>query len=90
MRVDVEPADPARWGTLLRKSPLSWDWLYLWSNYHLEHHYFPGVPFYRLTELRAALDPWFRQRGVPERGYAELLWSWLGRNRIPHTNWASP
>lgn len=86
---DVEPGDPARWGTLMRKSPLTWDWLYLWSNYHLEHHYFPGVPFYRLTELRAALDPWFRERGVPERGYAELLWSWLGRNRAPHTNWAS-
>lgn len=87
---DVEPADPARWGTLMRKSPLTWDWLYLWSNYHLEHHYFPGVPFYRLTELRAELDPWFQARGVPERGYAELLWSWLGRNRAPHTNWASP
>jgi len=87
---DVEPGDPARWGTLMRKSPLGWDWLYLWSNYHLEHHYFPGVPFYRLTELRAALEPWFLKRGVPERGYAELVWSWLGRNRAPHTNWASP
>ncbi|MFN7951406.1 MAG: fatty acid desaturase [bacterium] len=85
---DVEPSIPARWGTLMRKSPYLWDWLYLWSNHHLEHHYFPGVPFYRLTALRAALDPWFREHAVPERGYAELLWSWLGRNRSPHTNWA--
>jgi len=85
---DVDPSSPARWGTLMRRSPWLWDRLYLWSNHHLEHHYFPGVPFYRLPALRAALDPWFREHGVPERGYAELLWSWLGRNAVPHTDWA--
>ena len=29
-----------------------WDFLFLNSNYHLEHHYFPGVPFYRLPQVR--------------------------------------
>ena len=42
-----------------------WEIVYLWSNYHLEHHYFPAVPFYRLRELNAALTPFFeRGRGA--------------------------
>jgi fatty acid desaturase len=84
---DVEPTDPARWGTLLRPSPWLWDPLYLWSNYHLEHHYFPKVPFYRLRALRRAVEPFFRERGVPSRTYGRLLWGWFVRNRTPHTNW---
>ena len=83
----VDPTDPARWGTLLRPSPWFWDPLYLWSNYHLEHHYFPKVPFYRLRALRRALEPFFRERGVPARTYGGLLWRWFVRNRTPHTNW---
>ncbi len=38
---DIDPADPAKWGTLMRGSWF-WDLVYLNSNYHLEHHYFPG------------------------------------------------
>ena len=30
-----------------------WDFAFLNSNYHLEHHYFPGVPFYRLPRCSA-------------------------------------
>jgi fatty acid desaturase len=84
---DVEPSDPARWGTLLRRSPWLWDRLFLWSNYHLEHHYFPKVPFYRLGRLRRSLDPFFAGRHVPARTYGGLLWDWFVRNRVPHTNW---
>jgi fatty acid desaturase len=84
---DVDPADPARWGTLLRRSPWFWDRVYLWSNYHLEHHYFPKVPFYRLPRLRRALDPFFRRRGVPARTYGGLLYDWFVKNRVPHTRW---
>jgi fatty acid desaturase len=87
---DVEPSDPARWGTLLVRSPFLWDRLFLWSNYHLEHHYFPKVPCYRLPALRRALEPFFRARGVPARTYRGLLWDWFGRNRAPHTNWRRP
>lgn len=85
---DVVPADPARWGTLLARSPLLWDVLFLWSNYHLEHHYFPRVPCYRLPALRRALDPFFRARGVPVRTYAGLLRDWFLANRVPHTDWS--
>jgi fatty acid desaturase len=84
---DIDPGDPARWGTLMRRSPYLWDLLYLWSNYHLEHHYFPGVPAYRLPALRRALVGFLARRGIPERGYGELVWQWLVRNRQPHANW---
>ena len=83
----IDPADPAHWGTLLHRSPWWWDILFLWSNYHLEHHYFPGVPAYRLPALRRALQPFFDRRRIPERTYWELLWEWFVRNRAPHTNW---
>jgi fatty acid desaturase len=87
---DVDPEDPARWGTLLRPSPLLWDRLFLWSNYHLEHHYFPRVPCYRLPALRRALDPFFAARRVPARTYGGLLWDWFVGNRVPHTDWSLP
>ncbi len=84
---DVEASDPARWGTRMRRS-LFWDWAFLFSAYHLEHHYFPGVPLYNLRRLNRALEPFFEARGVPARSYGWLLWQWLGRNRAPHTRWA--
>jgi fatty acid desaturase len=84
---DVDPNDPAAWGTLLNKSPFFWDRVFLFSNYHLEHHYFPRVPCYRLPALRRVLDPFFAQRGVKPRTYGGLLWDWFVRNRIPHTRW---
>jgi fatty acid desaturase len=49
---DIDPTDPAKWGTLMR-GHWFWDFVYLNSNYHLEHHYFPGVPFYRLPKCSA-------------------------------------
>lgn len=87
---DVVADDPARWGTLLRRSPLLWDVLFLWSNYHLEHHTFPGVPCYRLPALRRALDPYFAAHGAPSRTYLGLLRDWFLGNRVPHTDWSGP
>lgn len=84
---DVDPADPAHWGTLIRPSPLFWDRVFLWSNYHLEHHYFPRVPFYNLPALHRLLRGFFEARGIRPRTYGGLLWDWLGRNRTPHTDW---
>ena len=84
---DVDARDPARWGTLLRPSPFFWDVVYLWSGYHLEHHYFPGVPCYRLPALRRALRPFLEARHVPARSYAGLLFDWFVRNRPPHADW---
>jgi fatty acid desaturase len=83
---DIDPSDPGRWTTLV-KGHWFWDFAFLNSNYHLEHHYFPGVPFYHLPALQRALQPFFRDRGITPRTYGGLVCDWLIRNRAPHTNW---
>ncbi len=84
---DIDPSDPAKWGTLMRGSWF-WDFAYLNSNYHLEHHYFPGVPFYRLPELQVALRPFYEKKQMRWRTYGELVYGWIVENHKPHTNWA--
>jgi fatty acid desaturase len=86
---DINPEDSAGWTTLVR-GHWFWDFAFLNSNYHLEHHYFPGVPFYHLPALQAALVPFYARRGLRWRTYGELLHGWLVENRAPHTDWASP
>jgi fatty acid desaturase len=84
---DIDPERPERWGTRMRRS-LPWDLAFLNSGYHLEHHYFPGVPLYNLRRLNRALEPFFERRGIPARSYGWLLWQYLVINRKPHTDWA--
>jgi beta-carotene hydroxylase len=84
---DIDPEDPAKWSTLV-KSSWFWNAVYLYSNFHLEHHYFPGVPFYNLPRLQKLLGPFYEKRGIVARGYGELIWRYLILNRKPHTNWA--
>jgi len=85
---DIDPADPAKWGTLMR-GQWFWDFAFLNSNYHLEHHYFAGVPFYRLPALQRALLPFYERHGMRWRNYSGLLYDWFICNRAPHTNWES-
>ena len=84
---DIDPDDPAKWGTLMR-GHWFWDFAFLNSNYHLEHHYFPGVPFYRLPALQRALTPFFERKGMKWQTYGRLLYGWFVENRAPHTNWS--
>jgi fatty acid desaturase len=84
----IDPEDPAGWSTLLR-GHWFWDFAFLNSNYHLEHHYFPGVPFYRLPEVQRALAPFYDRRGLRWRTYGELVRGWFIENRAPHTDWDS-
>jgi fatty acid desaturase len=83
---DIDPSDPARWGTLLR-SHRFWNLVFLNSNLHLEHHYFPGVPYYRLPELQRALLPFYERRGLRWQTYRGLLYGWFVLNKVPHTDW---
>jgi fatty acid desaturase len=83
---DIVPLEPAKWGTRMARAPL-WEFVYLWSNLHLEHHYFPAVPFYRLPALNASLEPFFTQEGIAARTYRELLHGWIVENRVPHSDW---
>lgn len=84
---DIDPADPAKWGTLMKGSWF-WDFAFLNSNYHLEHHYFPGIPFYRLPQVQRALVPFYERKGMRWRTYGELVYGWLVENHAPHTDWA--
>ena len=83
---DIDPADPAKWGTLMKGSWF-WDFAFLNSNYHLEHHYFPGVPMYRLPALQRALAPFYARKAMRWQSYARLLYGWFVENRAPHTDW---
>jgi fatty acid desaturase len=84
---DIDPSDPAKWTTLMR-GHWFWNLAFLNSNFHLEHHYFPGVPFYNLPALQRLLTPFYQQRGLRWRTYPELIYGWLFQNKAPHTNWA--
>jgi fatty acid desaturase len=84
---DINPQDPAQWGTLMR-GHWFWNFAYLNSNYHLEHHYFPGVPFYHLPELQRILEPYYASKGMKWQTYGGLLYGWFVLNKAPHTDWS--
>jgi len=84
---DIDPGDPAKWGTLMR-GHWFWNFVFINSNFHLEHHYFPGVPFYHLPALQRALEPFYRAHGMRWQTYRGLLYGWFVQNRAPHTDWS--
>jgi fatty acid desaturase len=53
-------------------------------NYHIEHHFFPSVPFYRLPELHALLltKPGFREGAHMTRTYWGVLEESVGRTPL--------
>ncbi len=83
---DIDPSDTARWSTLVR-GHWFWNFWFLYSNHHLEHHYFPGVPCYRLPALQRALAPFYARHAIPSRTYGQLIKGWVIDNHAPHTNW---
>jgi fatty acid desaturase len=82
----VDPRDPAKWSTLVKGN---WflDWLFLFSNYHLEHHYLVAVPCYHLPRLQRRLQPFFAKIEWRPMTYGQILYQWFVKNRVPHTNW---
>ncbi|HTO75195.1 MAG TPA: fatty acid desaturase [Thermoanaerobaculia bacterium] len=82
----IDPTDPAKWGTILKPSRF-WDFWYLYSAYHLEHHYFTAVPLYNLRRLHFALRPFFDEIGWQPVTYRRLFRDWIFRNKAPHTDW---
>jgi fatty acid desaturase len=85
----VDPGWPGAWTTLVRPNAV-WNFLFLYSSYHLEHHCFPGVPCYRLPQLQRTLLPALTARGHRAYGYGALLRLWLLRNHAPHTAPTAP
>jgi len=80
----IDPDNVANWSTLIRPNPI-WNFLFLFSSYHLEHHYYPAVPFYQLKALQRELEPFFRQQGIPSYNYSRLLKTWFVDNHQPHS-----
>ncbi len=83
---NIDPRHPLKWSTLMRPSRI-WDVLFVYSNYHLEHHYFPRVPFYNLRRLHMRLRPLYAELGLKPHTYREIVWQWFVLNRAPHTDW---
>lgn len=83
---NVDPDNPAAWSSRVDGNPI-WRALFLWSNFHIEHHYYPRVPFYNLIRLNRKLRPFFQQERIPNRSYREIVWGWLVLNRRAHTDW---
>src|SRR5262245_49913436 len=86
---NIDPGNPLKWSTLMKPSRL-WDFLFLYSNYHLEHHYFPRVPFYNLRRLHMRLRPLYADVGLKPHTYREIAWQWFVLNKKPHTDWEEP
>jgi fatty acid desaturase len=83
----INPEDPAQWSTLMRSQPI-WNWVFIYSNLHLEHHYFPGVPCYRLPQLQRELRSFYASKNMQPMSYGRLIRGWIVRNEVPHSKWA--
>ena len=83
---DIDPTHPLKWSTVMAPSRL-WDFLFVYSNYHAEHHYFQSVPFYNLRKLHLRLRPLYAELGITPHTYREIVWEWFVKNRAPHTDW---
>jgi fatty acid desaturase len=82
----IDASDPAKWSTRVDGSVVT-RFLFLNSNHHIEHHYFPSVPLYRLPALNRRLRPFWEKIGHANRSYPSLVWGWFVRNGAPHTDW---
>jgi fatty acid desaturase len=60
---NIDPTHPLKWSTVMKPSRI-WDFLFVYSNYHAEHHYFQNVPFYNLRRLHLLLRPLSDRLGV--------------------------
>src|SRR5204863_4408488 len=76
---NIDPTHPLKWSTLMKPSR-PWDFLFLYSHYHLEHHYFPRVPFYNLRRLHLRLQPLYAEPALEPHTYGPILRNWLVTN----------
>jgi len=84
---NIDPTHPLKWSTVMKPSR-PWDFLFVFSNYHAEHHYFPRVPFYNLRKLHLRLQPLYDELRIERHTYSEIVWQWFVLNRAPHTDWS--
>ena len=57
------------------------------ENYHLEHHLYPGIPWYRLPSAHRMMEPELRRRGAPFiRSYTSFVLQFI-RHSINRGPW---
>ena len=58
------------------------------ENYHLEHHLYPGIPWYRLPSAHRLLEPELRRRGAPFiRSYTSFVIQFI-RHSLKRGPWS--
>lgn len=83
---DIDNSDPAKWSTRVNGNPI-WHFLFLWSNFHIEHHYYQRVPFYNLKKLNRKLTGFYDKTDLRNHSYISMVWGWLVLNKEAHTDW---
>lgn len=88
---ELERGNPYFIASRFRCGPLE-ELAFLWDagEFHLIHHYFPNIPFYRMRQARRTLDPFFDARGIPKTtGRLRLLRAWFIEGQA-HGAWWMP
>jgi len=80
----IDPDDEFCCATLMRSNAV-YDFLFLYSTYHLEHHYYPYVPFYNLKKLNRALQPFYHSKQIKSYSYGQVFYLWIFRNHLAHS-----
>ena len=83
---NIDPTHPLKWSTVMAPSRI-WDFLFVYSNYHAEHHYFPSVPFYNLRKLHLRLRPLYAAARPQDPHLPRDRLGVVRQNRAPHTDW---
>jgi fatty acid desaturase len=58
------------------------------ENYHLEHHLYPGIPWYHLPAAHRVLAPELRRRGAPFIGSYSSFVAQFIRHSIRRGPWS--
>jgi fatty acid desaturase len=86
---DLQRENPLWVGTFYRTGPLT-RLMFWWDagDCHLVHHFYAGIPFYRLDEALRAMRPILLRAGVVEqRSLTRLLFDWFSGAR---EHWSVP
>ncbi len=77
---------PLGWTTFIKGS-IFWDFIFLKSNYHLEHHLLPTVPFYNLPKLQRNLLNFYEKNKLMSYNFLELFYLFIFLNKEPYKVW---
>lgn len=77
---------PLGWTTLVLGNFI-WDFLFLKSNYHLEHHLLVNVPFYNLKKVQNLLLDFYKRKGLKAYSFFEIFFRYIFLNQKPYEVW---